>query len=522
MDQHSVSPYATVLNHAHAAALDHLDTVNDRPVGVDCGEDNLRFLDDTLAGPLTGAGEDATVVIEDLARCARRGVVASGGGRFHGLVVGGTLPAAVAADWMVSAWDQCAAVFDTSPMTSIVEQAALNWTIELLGLGNAGPISGGFTQGTTEAHEVAFHAACSQLLAGRGWDAAADGMWGAPPFPVIVSADAHKSVWQALRYVGIGRNRVTTVPTDDQGRMRLDALDAVLDHADGPGLVVVSAGEINTGSFDPIGEIVTRTKPRGHWCHVDGAFGLWAGACPPLRRLTAGIDQADSWATDFHKMMQSTYDGGVVLCSRPEVHHAVMTTQAVYTRPGSRATGRTDGMDRVLGMARRARGVPVWAVLRSLGRDGVADLIWRCHTNAVLLAELVSAAPPGAGGQRRRLQPGAAGRRARPPQRGSRGSLRGGGCRSHQGAGQLLAGQHPMAGPVDAAAVDRQLADHTGARRGVGRGRRGGGAAGSRPLRNPPGSLSRRARRGRHRSPTHPVRPVTGERAAPRRVARSR
>jgi glutamate/tyrosine decarboxylase-like PLP-dependent enzyme len=396
MDEQPVSPYAAVLDQAHAAAIDYLDTVDDRPVGVDCGEDNLRYLDTELAGPLGDTGLDPATVIGDLARCARRGVVASGGGGFHGLVVGGTLPPAVAADWMVAAWDQCAAVFDTSPMTSIVEQAALDWTVDLLGLaGSSGPagISGGFTQGTTEAHEVAFHIACRQLLAARGWDLAADGMWGAPPFPVIVSAAAHRSVHKALQYVGIGRNRVTAVAADDQGRMRPDALAEILGRVGGPGLLVLSAGEINTGSFDPIDELVALAKPLGYWCHVDGAFGLWAGACPQLRHLTAGIAQADSWATDFHKMLQSTYDGGVVFCSRPDVHHAAMATQAAYTRTASRpaAARPADGMDRVLGMARRARGVPVWAVLRSLGRNGVAELVWRCHTNAALLAELVTA-----------------------------------------------------------------------------------------------------------------------------------
>ena len=170
MDQQPVSSYAAVLGQAHDAALDHLDSLDDRPVGVDCGQDNLRYLDTVLAGPLGQAGAEPTAVIADLARCARRGVVASGGGGFHGLVVGGTLPVAVAADWLVSAWDQCAAVFDTAPLTSIVEQAALDWTADLLGLTGAGAsgISGGFTQGTTEAHEVAFHVACRQLLAARG------------------------------------------------------------------------------------------------------------------------------------------------------------------------------------------------------------------------------------------------------------------------------------------------------------------------------------------------------------------
>ena len=202
MDEQPVSPYAAVLSQAHDAAIDYLDSLDDRPVGADCGEENLRYLDTVLAGPLGDAGREPTAVIADLARCARRGVVASGGGGFHGLVVGGTLPPAVAADWLVSAWDQCAAVFDSSPLTSIVEQAALDWTVDLLGLAGAGGargISGGFTQGTTEAHEVAFHVACRHLLAGRGWDVAADGMWGAPPFPVLVSAAAHRSVRQALQ-----------------------------------------------------------------------------------------------------------------------------------------------------------------------------------------------------------------------------------------------------------------------------------------------------------------------------------
>ena len=362
MDPQPVSPYTAVLNQAHTAALDYLDSINDRPDGADCGVH--RSVDAVLAGPLPESGADPTVVIEDLARCARRGVLASGGARVPGPVVGGTLPPAVAADWMVSAWDRCAALFDTSPMTAVLERAALDWTIDLLGLGGAG-VSGGFTPGTTEAHALAFSTASAYLLAARGWDVAGYGLCGAPPFPVIVSADAHESVRRALRQVGIGRKRVITVPTDDQGRMRLDVLDRVLARAAAPGLVVVSAGEINTGSFDPIGEIVARTRPQGHWCHVDGAFGLWAGACPALRHLTVGVGQADSWATDFQPVMQSSYDGGVVLWARPEADRAAMTT-------GTRA-------------------VPVWAVLRSLGRDGVADLVSCCHANAAHLAELVSA-----------------------------------------------------------------------------------------------------------------------------------
>lgn len=386
MDTTGVGPYSDVLRQAHAAAIEHLHGVDSRPVGVDCGPTNLSYLDTVLGGELTDDGVAAGTVIADLARCARRGVVASGSGRFHGLVVGGTLPVAVAADWLVSAWDQCAVVFDTAPLTSVAERAALAWTVELLGLGGTGA-TGGLTQGSTEAHEVALHAACTRLLATRGWDLAADGMWGAPPFPVLVSADAHASVWQALRCVGIGRSRVTVLPTDEHGRMRVDALDRALAADGGPGVVVVSAGEINTGSFDRIGEIVDRTGPRGWWCHVDGAFGLWAAACPPLRHLTAGLERADSWATDFHKMLQSTYDGGVVLCRWPELRAAVRGEHAPYL------SARPAGVERVRGTARRARGVPAWAVLRSLGRRGVAELIWRCHAHATRLAELVAADP---------------------------------------------------------------------------------------------------------------------------------
>lgn len=384
-----------VLEQAARASLDYLEGVGNRPVAADTGDENTRWLHERLGGRLPDGGEDPETVIDRLAGCAARGVVASGGPRFFGYVVGGAHPVSIAADWLVSSWDQFASTFDGGPAVAVAEQTALDWVVDLLGLGYRRPISGGFTTGTTLAHLTAIAAARHALLAARGWDVEADGLCGAPPLTVLVGRDVHVSVLAALQYLGIGRARVHWIDTDEQGRMRPAVVATALSTADAPALVCVQAGEINTGAFDPIREIAAITRPRGDWLHVDGAFGLWAAATPQLAHLTDGIALADSWATDAHKMLNVPYDCGVVLCAHPEAHRHAMTTQAPYTTvgPSTVADHQRHGMDFVPEMARRARGVPVYAALRALGRTGVAEMVDRCHELARQMATELSREP---------------------------------------------------------------------------------------------------------------------------------
>lgn len=384
-----------VLDQAARIAHDYLAHADARHVAADTSDQGIRLLHEILGGSLPEDGEEPEAVIDRLAKCAARGVVASGGPRFFGYVVGGSHPVSIAADWLVSAWDQFAATFDAGPMAAIAEQTALDWVIDLLGLEHRRPISGGFTTGTTAAHLTALAAARHALLAARGWDVEADGLWGAPSFAVLVSRDVHVSLLAALQYLGVGRARVHWIDTDEHGRMRPDSVAETLSGIDAPALVCAQAGEINTGAFDPIAEVAEMTSARGDWLHIDGAFGLWAAAAPELSHLTEGIGLADSWATDAHKMLNVPYDCGIVLSARPDAHRSAMSTQAPYTTmgPNTPATQQRNGMDFVPEMARRARGVPVYATIRALGRTGVAELVSRCHKLALQMATQLELSP---------------------------------------------------------------------------------------------------------------------------------
>lgn len=385
-----------IFHHAADQATRFLDEVAERPVSVPLTAERIDRWRAQLGGDLPTRGVAPNWPVDALMRCAADGgVVGSTGPRYFHYVVGGAVPGAVAADWMVAAFDQFAATAAASPAVTIAEETALGWTIDLLGLRRAGrPLSGAWVTGTTEAHFVALAAARHELYARRGWDVEARGMRGAPPIAVIAGRDAHRSLYAAAQYLGFGREEIVLIDTDRDGRMIPAALAARLATLPFPAIVCAAGGEINTGSFDPFEPIAEITRRHGSWLHLDLAFGAAAAAAPRLAHLTAGIELADSWATDGHKMLQTPYAVGLVLTAHPGAHRAAMTSQAPYTTISATVpSGLRDGMDWSPGMARRGLGVPAWAALATLGREGIAEIVTRCHDNAVRLATVLAADP---------------------------------------------------------------------------------------------------------------------------------
>jgi glutamate/tyrosine decarboxylase-like PLP-dependent enzyme len=360
-----------------------LGTLDTRRVGSAASFDELvAALDRTLADE----GLDPEAVVADLAETLEPGLVGTQTGRYFGFVIGSSLPAALAADWLASAWDQNGFSVVLSPAAAATEAVAGRMLVDLLGL--PPDVSYGFVTGAQGANTTALAAARTHVLAGAGWDVAADGLQGAPPVQIVVGEQRHVTVMRSLRLLGFGDRAVTTVETDDQGRMLADGLAEALAGDSGPAIVCAQAGEVNTGAFDPLDEIADRCSERGAWLHVDGAFGLWAAASPARRALLAGHERADSWATDAHKWLNVPYDCGVVFCANPEAHAASMAVAAGYLQ---RVDGRSGG-DWVPESSRRARGVPVYAALRQLGRSGVEELVERCCSHARRFAEILGAA----------------------------------------------------------------------------------------------------------------------------------
>ena len=307
------------------------------------------------------------------------------GPRYFGFVIGGSLPVALAADWLVSTWDQNAAMHVMSPAVAVIEEVALDWLRELLHLPPGG--SGAFVTGAQMANVVGLLAARHQVLEQAGWDVEADGLFGAPPVTVVVGGERHAAIDRALRYLGIGTNAIVDLPVDGNGAMDPSGLAETL-AGTGPAIVVTQAGNVNTGSFDPIGEVCTIAHEHAAWVHVDGAFGLWAAASPRFAHLLDGYEAADSWAVDMHKWLNAPYDGSVALTAHPDAHRAAMATVAAYLTPGA----HREPIDWNPEMSRRARAVPVWAILRSLGRSGVVDLVERTCDLAQRFAEQLAAA----------------------------------------------------------------------------------------------------------------------------------
>ncbi|HWF51529.1 MAG TPA: aminotransferase class V-fold PLP-dependent enzyme [Solirubrobacteraceae bacterium] len=368
-------------------AADYLEGISERPVGSSATVEELRS---SLGGPLPQSPTDPREVIGDLAAAAEPGLVASPGGRYFGFVIGGALPAALAADWLVSTWDQNAGLFVCGPSAAIVEEVAGAWTAELLGLPDT--VSFGFVTGCQMAHVTALAAARHRVFARAGWDVNERGLIGAPPVHVLVGSERHATVDRALRFLGFGTASIVAVAADDQGRMLPAALREALARLTGPAIVCAQAGNVNTGAIDPLEEIAEIAEEVDAWLHIDGAFGLWAAASPALRHLVAGAERADSWATDAHKWLNVPYDSGIALCAHPEAHQASMGVRAGYLIHAD-ADGPRDELNWNPDFSRRARGFPVYAAIRSLGSSGVAELIERCCAHARRFAEVLGATP---------------------------------------------------------------------------------------------------------------------------------
>lgn len=336
--------------------------------------------------PTPEEGMASEAVLEELVRLAGPGLHAMTGPRFHGWVIGGSHPAGVAADWMVSAWGQNVGNHAASPAGSAAEVVAAKWMLDILGL--PAECSVGFVTGATMANLVGLAAGRSALLREQGWDVEARGLFGAPEFRVVVG-EAHVSVVSALQFLGLGHDRVVRVATDSEGRMQPEGLAAALEGA--PAMVILQAGHINSGNFDPFDVLIPMAKARGAWVHVDGAFGLWAKAAPGRAALAAGVEGADSWATDGHKWLQTPYDCGFAIVRDKEAHRRAMAFGASYLP--SVSEGERDPTHYVPELSRRARGLTSWAMLRHLGRAGVAEMVERACVCARIVADEAAAEP---------------------------------------------------------------------------------------------------------------------------------
>ena len=363
-------------------AADYLESLGERPVFPQVTPEQLR---EALGGPLPDEPLDAQRVVDELVAGAEPGVVALGSGRYFGFVIGGALPAALAADWLTSTWDQNATIYPIGPSASVVEQVTREWLVDLLGL--PGEASVGFVTGTQLAHVTGLAAARWHVLDQVGWDVGREGLSGSPPIRVLVGEQRHVTVDRALRLLGLGTP--TRIAADDQGRMRADALAQALEEGAGPTIVCAQVGDVNTGSFDPLVQIAEACENARAWLHVDGAFGIWAAVSPRFRHLVAGLERADSWTTDAHKWLQVPYDSGLVFCAHPESHRAAMTVTASYLIQDEGARRVRDAVDWVPEFSRRARGFAVYAALRSLGRSGLVELVERCCDAAARFAERI-------------------------------------------------------------------------------------------------------------------------------------
>ena len=358
-----------------------LESLDERRIRPDASIEELRA---ALGGPLPETETDAGQVVAELIEAAEPGLMAMPSGRFFGFVLGGALPAAIAADWLTSVWDQNAGLIGPTPSAGVVEEVAIEWLRELLGL-PAG-VSAGFVTGCQMAHMTALAAARHHVLAAADWDLARDGLQGAPRIRVLVGEQRHVTIDRALRYLGIGSAQIEAVG------MRSDALREALAAGSGPTIVCAEAGNVNTGAFDPLDEVADAVAGTGAWLHVDGAFGLWAAASPRFRHLVAGAERADSWATDAHKWLNVPFDCGIAFCAHPASHRAAMAVRATYLEQVDEETAR-EPMDWNPEFSRRARGFPVYAAIRALGRQGIAAMVERCCDHATRFAELLGSEP---------------------------------------------------------------------------------------------------------------------------------
>jgi glutamate/tyrosine decarboxylase-like PLP-dependent enzyme len=382
-----LDPVKDTLGRTADYAAQFLGSLDERPVRAQASIQELRK---ALGGPLPERGSDDAQVVAELIAGAEPGVIAIPGGRYFGFVIGGALPAALAADWLTSTWDQNAGLVAAGPSAAVVEEVALEWLRELLGLPEG--VSAGFVTGCQMAHMTALAAARHHVLEREGWNLLRDGLQGAPRIRVLVGEHRHVTVDRALRYLGIGSAQIEPLAADGEGRMDVDDLRRALAAGEGPTIVSAQAGDVNTGSFDPLEEIADVVDGTGAWLHVDGAFGLWAAASPRFRHLVAGAERADSWATDAHKWLNVPYDSGLAFCARPAAHRAAMSVRASYLEQVDPDAGR-DQMDWNPEFSRRARGFPIYAAIRALGQAGIAAMVERCCDHATRFAELLGAEP---------------------------------------------------------------------------------------------------------------------------------
>lgn len=366
-------------------ALDHsvrwLREARDRRVAASATHESLRA---ALYVPTPEEGEDAASVIEALARGAQPGLVASIGPRYFGFVIGGSLPVTLAADWLTSAWDQNAGLYATAPSASVVEEIVREWLLDMLDLPRDASV--GFVTGGQMANTTALAAARNAVLARAGWDVEELGIIGAPRINLVVTAETHVTIKNAMRTLGFGTKSLLPVETDGNGRMRVDAMKRLFECLTGPTIVCVQAGNVNTGAIDPIAEIVDLAHEHGAWVHVDGAIGLWGLASERLRPLMAGIERADSWSTDAHKWLNVPYDSGIVIVRDAAAHRNATSSTAAYLIQSSVERDPTDWTPE---FSRRARAFPTYAALRHLGRRGVAALTERCCDRAKQMASLL-------------------------------------------------------------------------------------------------------------------------------------
>jgi len=371
---------------ASSLAVFYLDQLDRLPVAPTASADELRS---RLAKPLNDHGTPATQVIAELAADVEGGIMASAGGRFFGWVIGGVLPAALAADWLTSTWDQNAASYTAGPAAAIVEEVAGAWLKKILGL----PVGAGFAlvTGSQMAHSTCLAAARHAVLHKRGWDVEQRGLFGAPPIRLLSSSERHGTFERAVRFLGLGLQQVKYLPTDDQGRLREDDLEQALrEDPESPAIVLLQAGDVNIGAYDAFETLIPIAKRYGAWVHVDGAFGLWAAASRQFRHLVKGVEAADSWVTDGHKWLNVPYDCGYAFVAHPDAQRASMSHRAPYVTYTGDARDQKDWTPE---WSRRARGFSTYAAIRQLGRDGIAELVETCCRHAHSLVMRIGSLP---------------------------------------------------------------------------------------------------------------------------------
>ena len=380
----NVTPNVLSVAADHAAR--YLDQTPSRPIAATATIAELR---QRLARPLPEEGTDATAVIDELVRDTEGGLMGSTNGRFFGWVIGGTLPVAIAADWLTSTWDQNAASNLTAPAEAVVEDVCGEWTKELLGLPKTASFA--FVTGCQMAHTTALAAARHKLLRDRGWDVEAAGLAGAPQLRILTTENRHESILRSARLLGVGTDAIQYVGTDNMGRLRPGALAEALQRlGPAPTVVWLQAGDLNTGVFDPFAEACAVARDAGAWVHVDGAFGLWAATSARYRHLLAGVEQADSWATDGHKWLNLPFDSGLVFVAHAAAHRAAFAQDASYSVPHEDLRNQKDWNPE---WSRRGRGFPAYAAIRALGRAGIAEIVERCCAHAQRLVHGIGGLP---------------------------------------------------------------------------------------------------------------------------------